>query len=87
MYVVIGIASTAIGILAFVSLAVPKYRFAWQGRSTPAGRTTHLGFGLIFFNTGVLFIIHHDNRPAPALLSIGIVLGFVLAAVGNCIDP
>lgn len=87
MSLFMGIVLGVLGIYNLISLFVPKYRLPWRGRTEPAGLITHLGFGLIFFCFGFLFVVK-DNSPVLAgVLAIGGLLGMLLAAIGNFIDP
>jgi hypothetical protein len=87
MRVFMGVVLAVFGIYALTSLFVPKYRLPWKGRTEPAGRITHLGFGLTFFCFGFLFVIKDYSPMSAGILAIGGLFGTLLAAIGNFIDP
>jgi hypothetical protein len=87
MNVFMGVVLAVFGIYFLSSLFVSRFRHPWKGRTEPASRISHLGFGLTFFCFGFLFVIKDFSPVSAGILAIGGLFGMLLAAIGNFTDP
>ena len=83
---VFGVVIFVLGQYSLAGVFRPALRMNWRESAVPASGKTHLGYALVGLGGGAMLLTVSPPGPAPTPIAAMLLIGLVLAFIGNLTD-